>query len=231
MSDRPARFALVACTAAVLLTGCTPSSSGPTTPGTAAGTSAAGTSSVGTSAPAGPASGEPTTTVSDYKVTYGFAVPTAAVGASHPFTPPPLRTLVGIYVGNHPGESPAYQRMSFYFRGGLPSYRVGYVAQVVSDGSGAPVPLPGNAFLQVTFTDAQAHTDAGQSSVVAAPAAAIGYQNLKGYQSAGDFEGTVTYGLGLQSGSGPLPIRLGELKKSDGAGGFLYVVFVDVRTT
>jgi hypothetical protein len=229
MSYRPACFAFVVCTAAVLLTGCTPTSTGTTPAGTsAAGTTTPGTSSVGTAVPS---AAEPSATVTDYKVTYGFAVPTAVVEVAHSFVPPPLRTLVAVYVGNHPGDSPAFQRMSFYFRGGFPSYRVGYAPQVVSDGKGAPIPLPGNVFLNVVFTETQAHNDSGGSSVVAAPPASIAYPNLKGYAPAGDFEGYVTYGLGLQSGSGALPIRLGELKKSDGSGGFFYVVFVDVKTS
>jgi hypothetical protein len=179
---------------------------------------------------AGPApslgSAEPPASPSDYKVTFGFAVPSGVVSVAHPFTPPPLRSLVGLFVGDHPEGAPAYQRMSFYFRGGYPSYKVSYVPRVVADGSGAVIPLPGNAFLQVVFTDAQ-------SSVTSSPSASIGYHNLKGYAPAGDFEGHVTYGLGLQTAGNSdqvLQLRLGELTKSDGAGGTYYVVFLDIRT-
>ena len=171
-------------------------------------------------------SAEPAVTPTDYKVTFGFAVPSGVVSVPHPFTPPPLRTLVGVYVGDHPEGAPAYQRMSFYFRGGYPSYKVSYVPRVVADGSGATIPLPGNAFLQVVFTDAQA-------AVTASPPSTIGYTNLKGYAPAGNFEGHVTYGLGLQTKANSdqvLLLRLGELTKSDGAGGTYYVVFVDIQT-
>jgi len=88
------------------------------------------------------------------------------------------------------------------------------------------IPLPGNAFLQVVFTDAEA-------SVTASPPSTIGYTNLKGYAPAGNFEGHVTYGLGLQTKANSdqvLLLRLGELTKSDGAGGTYYVVFVDIQT-
>jgi hypothetical protein len=176
---------------------------------------------------------EPSVTPTDYKVTFGFGVPSGTVSVAHPFTPPPLRTLVGVFAGNHPTDSPAYQRMSFYFRGGYPSYKVSYVPRVVADGSGAGIPLPGNAFLQVVFTDAQAHTAAGASSVTSTPPATIGYANLKGYAPAGDFEGHVTYGLGLQTLPNfdqILSLRLGELTKSDGSGGTYYVVFVDIKS-
>ena len=159
-------------------------------------------------------------------MTFGFAVPSGVVSVPHPFTPPPLRTLVGVYAGDHPEGAPAYQRMSFYFRGGYPSYKASYVPRVVADGSGATVPLPGNAFLQVVFTDAQA-------AVTTSPPSTIGYTNLKGYAPAGNFEGHVTYGLGLQTKPNSdqvLLLRLGELTKSDGAGGTYYVVFVDIQT-
>src|SRR5262249_33149000 len=146
---------------------------------------------------------------------------------------PPLPYLVGIYVGNHPEGQPAYQRISFYFRGAFPSYTFGYVASLTSDGSGAPVPLPGNAVLSVKFTSAQAHDNNGASTITASPPANIGYQNLKGYAAAGDFEGHVSYGLGIKTAANSdqaLNIRAGELKKPDGSGGFFYVVHFDVQT-
>jgi hypothetical protein len=231
MNIRPRLIvALSAVSLAPALVACGPSPSPASSP-----SPVSSPSSLAPAVPSSPASSavpasEPSSTVSDYKVTFGFGVPSGTISIAHPFTPPPLRTLVAIYVGNHPDESPAYQRMSFYFRGGLPSYRIGYVPSVVSDAQGAPIPLPGNAFLRIVFTDAQAHNDSGGSSVVAAPPSSIGYQNLKGYAPAGDFEGHVTYGLGLQvapNSDQVLALRVGELKKSDGP---YYVVFVDIKT-
>ena len=212
---------LFAVAVALSLCGCAPSAVPPPAPSVPPSVPP----SAGESSPAGPSSQAP----SDFTVTFGFAVPNGVVRVSHPVPVPPLRTLVGVYVGNHPSESPAYQRMSFYFQGGYPSYQVSYVPSVTRDGSGAPVSLPGNAFLQVVFTDAQAHTSSGASSVTASPPASIGYQNLKGYAQAGDFEGHVTYGLGLQTRPNAdqvLLLRLGELTRPDG----LYVVFVDIQT-
>jgi hypothetical protein len=162
------------------------------------------------------------------------------VTISHPLTPPiasppqpPLPYLVGIYVGDHPTDNPAYQRISFYYRGAFPTYTFNYVPSVLSDGQGTPIPLQGNAFLRVVFKDAQAHDEAGKTTITSQPANPIGYQNLKSYGSAGDFEGHVTYGLGLQTAVNSdqvLKIRAGELKKPDGSGGFYYVVHFDVQT-
>src|SRR5262245_34056065 len=172
-SRRPAmRPRLVLCVIAVaFLAGC----AGPT--GSSLGSSSAPPSSPSSSPGASPAvagpspllgATQPPASPSDYKVTFGFAVPSGVVSVAHPFTPPPLRSLVGLFVGDHPEGAPAYQRMSFYFRGGYPSYKVSYVPRVVADGSGAVIPLPGNAFLQVVFTDTQ-------SSVTSSPSATIGY--------------------------------------------------------
>ena len=200
--------------------------------------STTGTGTQGTVAP--PPASEPPGDGIEYRVSYAFAVPSSPVTVSHPFTPPiapppspPLPYLVGVYVGNHPEGSPAYQRISFYFRGTFPSYRFGYVPKVVSDGSGAPVSLMGNSFLSIVFTTAQAHDNAGASTVLKTPPNPIGFTNLKSYAPAGDFEGYVSYGLGIQVAPGSdqvLKIRAGELKRPDGSGGFFYVVHFDVQT-
>jgi hypothetical protein len=219
--------ALLAFFAVLAVGGCAPALS----PGSSPTSSASAPSAPSTSVSGSKASPEPASSPTDYRVTFGFAVPAGVIRVPHPLTAPPLRTLVGVYAGNHP-EGP-YQRMSFYFSGGYPSYQVSYVPSVVRDARGDPVSLPGNAFLQVVFTDAQAHTESGASSVTASPPASIGYQNLMGYVPAGDFEGHVTYGLGLLTrpdSDQVLSLRLGELTKPDGAGGSYYVIFVDIAT-
>jgi hypothetical protein len=205
---------------------------------TTAPSSTTGSTSVGTMAPPPPSS-EPPSTAVEFRITYNWGVPSSQVVINHTVNPPiaplpapPLPYLVGIYSGDHPSDSPAYQRMSFYFRGGFPSYNLQYVASVLSEGQGAPIPLQGNAFLRVGFVSAQAHDNAGASTIAASPHNPLGYPTLKSYGSAGDFEGHVTYGLGLQVAPGSdqvLKIRAGELKKPDGSGDFFYVIFVDVQ--
>jgi hypothetical protein len=184
---------------------------------------------------------EPSTPGLEYRVSYDWAVPSTAVEVRHPLTPPiaappapPLPYLVGIYAADHPEGSPAYQRISFYFRGAFPSYGFGYVPAVLNEGQGVPIPLQGNAFLRVGFVDAQAHSQTGASSVLVSPPAALGFSRLTSYGFAGDFEGHVTYGLGIQvapQSDQAVKIRAGELKKPDGSGGFFYVVHFDVQRT
>jgi hypothetical protein len=216
------------------------SAPGPTVEGSSALGSAPPTPAEPGSAPpaeappaAAPPAAEPATAGVEYRVTYPFGVPSTRVVVSHPLTAPPLPRLVAIYVGNHPEGTPPYQRISFYFRGSFPSYNLQYVPAVLDEGRGEPIPLQGNAFLRVGFVEAQAHDDSGASTVKTSPPASIGFTNLKSYGFAGDFEGYVSYGLGIQvapNSDQVLRIRAGELKKPDGSGGFYYVVHVDVQT-
>ncbi|MFE9205456.1 hypothetical protein [Micromonospora sp. NPDC007230] len=164
-----------------------------------------------------------------WRVTYGWAVPSAPARVAHTVKVPvnpapgePLPVLVQIQVGDHPAEG--FSRISFAFRGPTPSYQVGYVAQVESDGTGTPVSLPGDAFLSVRFDPAQAHDRSGRSTVHAPPPA-IGYPTLRGWAVAGDFEGHLSFGLGVRTSGEPLPVRLGESTRPDGT----HVVSLDVR--
>jgi len=222
---------------AVALAGCAAPSPGPGPTGTTGTTPAPVTTTTSTGSSSGPGSTEPTSPALSYRVTYDWAVPSTQASVSNPLSVPlpgpiPLPYLVGIYVGDHPEGNPAYQRMSFYFRGGFPSYDLQYVGSVLSEGAGEPVDVPGNAVLRVGFIDAQAHDASGSSTITAQPPASIGFNTLTGYGFAGDFEGHVIYALGIQVAPGSdqaLPIRAGELKKDDGSGGSFYVVHVDVQ--
>ena len=231
------RFVALAGLATLMaLTACAPP---PSTPGPSAGPTSPGGPGGPTSGPAEvpPPATEPAGDGVEYRVTYNWAVPSTEASIEHPLTAPipgpiPLPYLVGIYIGDHPEASPKYQRISFYFRQGFPSYRFQYVAAVLNEGPGEPVPLTGNAFLRVGFVDAQAHDENGASTIVAQPMTNIGFANLRSWAFAGDFEGHLTFGLGIQVAADSdqvLPIRSGELKKPDGAGGFFYVVHFDVQ--
>jgi hypothetical protein len=224
--------------AAIALAGCAAPGPGPEPTGTTGTTPVPATSTATvTGGPSGPGSTEPASPVQFYRVSYDWAVPSTQASVTNPLSAPlpgpiPLPYLVGIYVGDHPEGDPAYERMSFYFRGGFPSYNLQYVASVLSEGMGAPVTVPGNAVLRVGFTEAQAHDANGASTITAQPPTSIGFDTLKGYGFAGDFEGHVTYALGIHVAPGSdqvLPIRAGELRKDDGSGGTFYVVHVDVR--
>jgi hypothetical protein len=186
---------------------------------------------------ASPAAGVIVAPVS-YRVTYGWAVPSTTVQitseAPVPIAQSPatsLPYLVAITAGDHPEGNPAYARISFTFRGGFPSYRFGYVREVLTQGKGDPVPLTGNGFLEVVFVGAQAHDNAGRTTIRKAPAPRLGIGSLASYGFGGDYEGYVSYGLGLQAAPNSdqvLRIRTGELVRGRGPARE-YVIHVDVE--
>ena len=102
-------------------------------------------------------------------------------------------TLVDVRAGRHPG----FDRVVFEFRGGLPEHRVGYVDQLVEDGSGNPVSVAGAADLQVVFQGANAHREDGSPSV-SPRRFSPGLAAVKEVAQVGDFEAVVTYGIGLE---------------------------------
>ncbi len=227
------RFLVVAVLILFSGTACAPPASGP---------AAGGPPTAGVTTPPVPATAASNRPPADpgesFRVTYGWAVPSTEASVANPVSVPlpgaiALPYLVEIRTGDHPTESPAYTRITFTFAGAVPSYRLSYVRQVVSDGSGNPVPLPGNAFLRIVFDPAQAHDAAGRSTVRYAAPTPVGLGNLAGYAPAGDFEGYVTYGLGVRvaPGSDQTPqIRTGQVSRPDPSGGTAYVVAIDVRT-
>ncbi|MBT1001213.1 hypothetical protein KIH31_01245 [Paenarthrobacter sp. DKR-5] len=164
-----------------------------------------------------------------FRITHQYKVPIAQPPE------PPLPYLRTIGVGRHPSDSPPYDQISFRFKGAFPSYDVEYVPQLISDGSGLPVPMPGaGSILRIVFHNAQAHTLDGKSStIVSAPPQAVGFKGITRYAPAGDFEGVVTYGVGVGRPVSKLPhtpVRIYEVEKIE-QGQHLYVVAVQVDTT
>ncbi|WFE20695.1 hypothetical protein O7621_22845 [Solwaraspora sp. WMMD937] len=188
---------------------------------------AVGLSRSGPDGPPGPGPGE-------YQVRYGWAVPSQTVVIRNDVRPPvasrpapPLPYLVEIEATDHADTDPAYSRISFVFRSGFPSYEVGYQPRIVLDGTGEPVDLAGDCFLQIRFVSAQAHDAYGRMSIQRSPRPQLRLGSLRGYGFAGDYEGRVTYGLGLDPAGGPdqpPPVRVAEVGVGD-----RFIVAVDVR--
>jgi hypothetical protein len=124
---------------------------------------------------------------------------------SHDVAVPPVPMLAGIRSAAHSAEG--FDRIVFDFTGPLPGYTVRYVDEVREDPSDRPVSLPGRRYLQVVFTPAQAHTDAGAPTVTRTTQP-LDYPMLRGYRVTGDFEGYVSVALGLDDQVG---FRVGEL--------------------
>jgi hypothetical protein len=108
--------------------------------------------------------------------------------------------LTGVRAGQHA----CYDRLVLDITGStrVASYRVEYVTNVRSDGSGAVVPLRGGAFLQISV---------GVNNVVSPPRSTGDVVNVSGFRTfkqvaaAGGFEGYTGEGLGVRA---RLPFRV-----------------------
>jgi hypothetical protein len=130
---------------------------------------------------------------------------TGPVTVAHTPAVPPVPVVTGIRYAGHPQDG--YDRIVLDIQGsGLPGYSVRYVPQVLADGSGKPVPVPGKRFLLVVLNPAQAHTANGTTTVTGVHN--VGLPMLRAYAIAGDFEGHVSVALGLNATAG---YRVGEL--------------------
>lgn len=150
----------------------------------------------------------------------GGSWPTGDVSAPFTGTVPPVPVLLDVRVGAHPDEG--FDRVTLEFDA-LPGYEIGYEPSIVYDGSGEPVDLSGEAFLQLVFNPAQAHDDSGEPTLDDPPVEPVdvGYAALDSYVLNGDFEGYVSVGLGL---TGKVGFQVGSFQQDDGD----HVVHVDL---
>ena len=104
-----------------------------------------------------------------------------------------MPTLVDVRTGVHEG----FDRVVFEFVGGLPDYDIEWVEPpILRDPSGLPIDVSGASFLQVRLSLAAAHDDAGETTVSVSDLK----PDLSGIvevTQVGDFEGVVTWVLGL----------------------------------
>jgi hypothetical protein len=107
-------------------------------------------------------------------------------------------TLVAIRAAHHP----AFDRVVFEFSGPVPAQRdVGYVPELIGDPSGLPVLVAGDAILQVRMAPARGHDDNG--NVTYGPTRrTYALPNVIPVVNSGDFEGVLTFGIGLAQRTG-----------------------------
>jgi hypothetical protein len=122
----------------------------------------------------------------------------AAAPATQAAAAPQVSTLVAIRAAYHPEARPRYDRVVFQFSGPVPHVDAPhYVKQLTADPSDHPVKISGHAILAITMRDiAQAHNDQGR--ITAPTRIKYGLRNVREVVNAGDFEGVLTYGIGLR---------------------------------
>jgi hypothetical protein len=139
----------------------------------------------------------------------------AASGAPTPrpraTTTPTLTSVRARHVGD-------VDRVTFRFAGGAPTdVDLAWVDTLAHDGSGLPVRIAGAKVLSVVLRGAVAH-DQGGSTV--RPRTAFPLANVITAVQAGDFEGTVTTGLGVQEETSYTVQTLSDRVVVDVAAGF-----------
>lgn len=89
-----------------------------------------------------------------------------------------------------------FDRVVFEFDGPLPARRdLAFVPEIIADGSGLPVPIIGKAFLSVSLSSATGHDDNG--NVFTDERITMGLPNVIQVVRSGDFEGVLSFGIGL----------------------------------
>ena len=104
--------------------------------------------------------------------------------------------LADVRTGRHDG----FDRVVFEFKGtAMPGYYIEYFGEPITQcGSGNEVELTGNGALEVRFSPAQAHTDDGTPTLFFSDNEQNpNYEVIKKVKSTCDFEGNVTWAVGI----------------------------------
>lgn len=152
-----------------------------------------GQSTVGTPTPTTQATGSPVLSASPQATPFqGTRGPVESEGT---VPVPPGALLADVRAARQDGVD----RVVFEFEVGLPGYRIQYVQPpILADPSGQPVQIQGNAFLQVTLHVAAGHDPSTGSPTYSGPLDMTpGLPSLLEVRQTGDFEGYLTWVLGL----------------------------------
>lgn len=110
------------------------------------------------------------------------------------------------------GRHTCFDRVVFDLAGGAPQgWRVEYVDQVIADGSGKPVSVPGGAKLQVVLNHGVQDPNTGQVVFDRSPgpvANVAGFETLRSVYYVGSFEGQTQFALGTRA---KLPFQVSVL--------------------
>ncbi|MFI1653558.1 hypothetical protein ACH4ZU_01285 [Streptomyces sp. NPDC020472] len=126
----------------------------------------------------------------------GGTIPAGAAGTPTPSTTTPATALV---VNARWGGHATFDRLVIDVRGAMPPVTVHQTRSLHYDGSGARVPLAGKYFLEIKFSPAAAHDDAGRSVYQGPRLLKIHLPALKGVALTGDFEGVVGIGAAFDT--------------------------------
>lgn len=152
-----------------------------------------GTTSTGAASPAAEASSA-SPTASTAAPSAPATASTGQAGAESRACPQRGSYLTAVTTGRH--ES--YDRVVFQFSGGLPAATAERVPAVYHDPKGTPIALAGQSYLHVAFRGASGHCPQPSQRTWTGPSVLTPYYpQLLTVSAAGDFEGYLSFGLGL----------------------------------
>lgn len=105
----------------------------------------------------------------------------------------PVPQVIDLRYGRHTD----YDRVIVDLENGMSAYTVRYVHRLRYAASGEPVDLKGRRFLEITLTPASAHNGLGRSTYVGPRLRRLSWPSLRGLAFTGDFEGVVSFGVGV----------------------------------
>ncbi|MEU4829726.1 hypothetical protein [Streptosporangium sp. NPDC023615] len=152
-----------------------------------------------------PSSGPPATTAPADPATGAAATPSAAAPAG--LRPPTSTKEIAVdrttgapptVTGARFAEHPGFDRVVIDLEGDLPGYSARWVSKLVQDGSGDPIDVKGGAYLHLTMTPANAHTETGTPTWTGGPIFQARLGNVRSVVRTGDFEAVVGVGVVLE---------------------------------
>lgn len=156
-----------------------------------------GSAPAGSSGPATPAT--PAATAASNPAASTPAGSTAQLDDTSRACAQPGSYLTAIRTGKHGG----YDRVVFQFSGGLPAVTAERVATVYADPRGTPVSLAGKSRLHVVFRGASGYCPQPAHRTWTGPSVLTPrYPQLLMVRAAGDFEGYLSFGIGLAARGG-----------------------------
>lgn len=191
------RLAVVSFVGSLALVGCTGESPpSPSVTTTTAAPSPSTTTSSPTTASPSPTSSSPATAPAGYS-------PDGRTSSIFPNLGGDLGGIGRVRVGHHAG----YDRVVWEFTGaGRPTYKVHYVDEPLGDGSGDPVPVEGEAYVEVLITSVGIPADGTQRPKDATAAAMSGTVIAQAAGIYGGFEGYGQTFIGIRDKQRPLRV-------------------------
>ena len=129
---------------------------------------------------------------------------TSPAPSIQPGGPAQVCTQPGTYLtAVRTGEHSGYDQVVFQFSGKLPGYTIEPVQAVYRDPRGTPVPLAGQSYLRVVFHGTSAVCPQPLHQTYTGPSVLTPYYpQLLTVSAAGDFEGVLSFGVGLAAQGG-----------------------------